>query len=418
MRNQWKKRNIGTTTSPDVREVRSGGGRIVFLGIPFFLSGLFIVLLSLGYAPVQMEGGPLVFAILLPLGFIFAGTGALLILGRHGLTIDRKSGSAIRWWGLLVPLTRTEYRLIDYDSISLGFVKADRAPAGVYCLSLTASSGSPVPLEVVTVPEYTEAQRVGRDLALFLGKPFNNVSARDRAPVDEEGFGETLRERIIRIGTTIAVPEKPGAMRTRIAESGENLVFEIPAPRQESLMWLPAATSLVFGCLVSYLLVNTLTLPDPAPVRYGIILVVFLVFAVLPWAVSVRKILRRKDQTARITVNGDNLTIEEINKDRTITTVIPVDELEELLHPPRSETVSVMGASKDDTMTPHCSGVMVRERRKTVPLYLRGMRWLLNIYRPPALIARSAEVSISFAAGLTEEELVYLYALIMKRMSR
>ena len=65
------KTNIFTTHGTDILVYKKGGGRIALFGLPFFLAGLFVAQIPFGIIPVDVEGGPLVLAILLPLGTSF-----------------------------------------------------------------------------------------------------------------------------------------------------------------------------------------------------------------------------------------------------------------------------------------------------------------------------------------------------------
>jgi len=74
------KTNLFTTHGNDLLVYKKGGGRIALFGLPFFLAGLFVAQIPFGIIPVDVEGGPLVLAILLPLGPLFAGVGFVLML--------------------------------------------------------------------------------------------------------------------------------------------------------------------------------------------------------------------------------------------------------------------------------------------------------------------------------------------------
>src|SRR5512137_2953520 len=89
-------------------EIRSGGGCLLIFGLPFLLAGLFVMQIPLGIIPMECSPGllPSVFVVLF--GSVFAVVGAGLVFGRSGIILDRGRGRITQWYGLLVPMKRTE----------------------------------------------------------------------------------------------------------------------------------------------------------------------------------------------------------------------------------------------------------------------------------------------------------------------
>ena len=399
----------------DVREIKSGGGRIALLGIPFFVSGLFLLYVTLGFVPMTMDGGPLVLAMLMPLGFLFTATGILLILSRHGMKIDRTSGTVVKWWGLLMPLIRRAYRLSDYDGLSLRFVKGVRGQEGIFCLSLVSSSPGVPLVDIITLSDYTGARKVGEDLSRFIEKPLSDTQGEENGREESsEAFDEPPREK-----TILQVPEpfllrRPEGMKTKITESGGGLVLEFPPRRPGFRMWVAPSASFLLGALTSWFFAHALPPSVDGPLRYGTIGAIFLVFAVLPFWLSLKRRLRTENQIGRVTVNGDKLTFTDMAEGETSAMTIPFEDLEAFLHPPFSDAVRrSMETEPDQKTTAVASG---SGRSDRVSLFSRFVRCAVNAWRPPALVARGAGVSVSFAAGLGDEELAYIYALIVRKL--
>ena len=118
---------------------KKGGGRIALFGLPFFLAGLFVAQIPFGIIPVDVEGGPLVLAILLPLGPLFAGVGFILMLSRSGFIIDRKRCSVTQWWGLLIPMKRKEYSLDHFAKVRIEFRAGDKNSPDAFPISLVGA---------------------------------------------------------------------------------------------------------------------------------------------------------------------------------------------------------------------------------------------------------------------------------------
>jgi hypothetical protein len=172
------KARVLSQTAPDIMETKSGGGSQALFGLPFLLAGLFVLQIPLGLVPVEVGGDPITFYLVLPIGFGFAVVGGLLVLARNGLVIDRRTGLATQWWGLMIPLRRTGYHLSDYDRVVLGFRAGDRETPDAYPVSL-CGPGIADPLPVTDPTDYKEAHRVAEDLARFLGKRLEDLSAED-----------------------------------------------------------------------------------------------------------------------------------------------------------------------------------------------------------------------------------------------
>jgi hypothetical protein len=83
-----------------------GGGCVVAIGLAFSLAGAFFLVAGLTQ-PITVRGGesagPLgtVFCTLLSLLFVLFGVA--LVISRSGITLDRKTRTANRWWGVWQP---------------------------------------------------------------------------------------------------------------------------------------------------------------------------------------------------------------------------------------------------------------------------------------------------------------------------
>jgi hypothetical protein len=169
------KTNIFTTYSTDILVHKKGGGRIAFFGLPFFLAGLFVAQIPFGIIPVDVEGGPLVLAILLPLGPLFAGVGFVLMLSRSGFIIDRKRCSVNQWWGLLIPMKRKEYSLDRFAKVRIEFRAGDKNSPDIFPISLVGN-GSQASLSIVDLTDYEMALETAHELARFTGKPLEDIA--------------------------------------------------------------------------------------------------------------------------------------------------------------------------------------------------------------------------------------------------
>ena len=158
----------------DLIERRNGGGRLVILGLPFFLVGLFVTQIPFGFIPVELEARPLVMAILWPLGPLFAGAGFILMFSRSGLAINRRTCVAIQWWGLLIPMKQKTYSLDSFTKVRIELRTGDKNSPDVFIISLTNTSAQSL-FYIAGLFDYHKALTAAEDLAQFMGKPLENL---------------------------------------------------------------------------------------------------------------------------------------------------------------------------------------------------------------------------------------------------
>jgi hypothetical protein len=169
------KTNVFTTHGNDILVYKKGGGRIALFGLPFFLAGLFVAQIPFGIIPVDVEGGPIVLAILLPLGPLFAGVGFVLMLSRSGFIIDRSIRTLVHWWGLLIPMKKTVYNLDSFATVRIEFRAGDKNSPDAFPISF-ADAGSQSSVPIVDLTDYEMAVKVADELASFTGKPFEDLA--------------------------------------------------------------------------------------------------------------------------------------------------------------------------------------------------------------------------------------------------
>lgn len=160
----------------DIIERKKGGGRLVLLGLPFFLVGLFVAQIPFSLIPVELEARPLVMAILWPLGPLFAMVGFILMLSRSGLAINRQTRVAIQWWGLLIPMKKKEYNLDNFEKVRIEFQAGDKHSFDTFLINLN-STGSQNTLNIVYLTNYEIAVEAAEELANFINKPIENLAS-------------------------------------------------------------------------------------------------------------------------------------------------------------------------------------------------------------------------------------------------
>ena len=187
-------RLLQTGSDPDIIEKKSGGGCLTLVGIPFFLSGLWVLLMGLGVGPFPASGGFPASLVAVLVGLIFTAIGGILIFGRSGLIIDRRENRVVRWQGLLVPLRRTVRPLDSFDRVRLDCSRDDKTTS--YPVQL-ARGGDPEGAITVEEPsDYQQARQTAETLARFVRKPLEDHSSGTPVIRAPEFLDESLRERV------------------------------------------------------------------------------------------------------------------------------------------------------------------------------------------------------------------------------
>lgn len=169
--------------------MKRGSVYLSVFGLSFLFAGLFVLQIPFDIVPVHLEEGPIILALMLPLGFVFTITGAALVFGRSGITINRRDRKIVKWWGFLIPMKGTEYRLDTFEYIRLDVHAGDRN-SGDTCIIHLVGSGHPSPFYIPSPAYYEGARRTAEQLSHFLAIPFEDAAAERSAAADEEEADE------------------------------------------------------------------------------------------------------------------------------------------------------------------------------------------------------------------------------------
>ena len=90
--------------SPGRLEIREGGGRLTLFGLPFFATGTFMVLASLGVVTMRGDGEAVTQATAFGLGVLFTLVGGVLSFGRSITAIDIGQQVITKQWRILLPI--------------------------------------------------------------------------------------------------------------------------------------------------------------------------------------------------------------------------------------------------------------------------------------------------------------------------
>ncbi len=412
---------IGAKKSPFIYkdqatlEIRSGGGCISIFGLPFLLAGLFIMQIPLGIIPMEDSPGAIPSIIIVLFGSIFAAVGTCLVFGRSGIIMDRGRGRVLQWYGLLVPMKRTEYMLDSIRQVEMSFSSGDSDSAATWPVKLSGEEIAK-PISVLQPTNFTEARQWAEELSRFLRKPLVDSSTGESVTRDPEHLDESYRDRVRRTGEAVSVlPPEPSTMRSRVERTGDGVIVHISGQAKSGIYYIPVFFSLVFsGIVVWFFLLPIITSPMPDFIRYVSLSFIGLFFIAGPVISALLRVFRLKKEFERIIITKDVLRVEALKQGKHATTEIPVSELEDLVAPTlrevmnNTETPGMKKVSLGDTGTPRMPD------GRPMPSFMLS---LIKMVGSKGIIARSDKAVVEFASGLDEAEIAWIFALIRKTIA-
>jgi hypothetical protein len=314
---------------------------------------------------------------------------------------------------LIIPFKRIVHPLDQFVAVRL---ERDREEKGTLYPVLLKGELPAGTVRVESPSDYAGARRTAEELARFLGKPMEDASS-GRAVIRDPGrLDESFRDGFRRRREEVVFPPRPLAMRTGIEQGIEGVVLSIPAAPWGLRHLFFLALALAFaGFAALVVLPELLALPAPPVVHWMMAGFIALFAVLMPVTSALRAVTRSRGPSVRITASPKGLRIEEKNGSRARVTEIPAEELEEMTFTDRRSrmaSIEVPGMKKLEGM-----GDTGRPRLpdgRPVPGILLALSRLVPT---EGITARSDRAAVTFGAGLPEEELAYLFALLKKNLT-
>lgn len=360
----------------------------MIFGIAFLLTGILIITLSFVESVKAPWYVPATF------GAFFLILGIALTFGRNGIIIDRKRGTMIHWFGLMVPMKSNYYRLDVFDHISIrkDIHHGDKHTYHVYPVAIRSKNNLATGMIFHEPANYLQARKDAKKLSAFLSLPIVDVSSGKEVTREPDRLNENLREKVKRSRKLEGTLTAPPIMISKIHEERKKLIINIP-PRKLTMVEIQRMAFLIIMGFVSFIVVAGFEhlkniRVNQLPIYLPILLTIIL-FAVRPIKYQAKK-------SWKITVSDKYLKVENIGSGRKITTKIPATELEELVI---GDPISLDQGAK--RISP-------------------SRNFLIHIFNGPskkAITATSNKTSVTFGHGIEERELDYLYKLIKNKIT-
>jgi len=369
----------------EVFECRSGGGCAALLGLALVLAGALPLSLSLAVLLRLMGGDPVKAVVMLLYGAAIMVIGLFAMLWRQGTLIDRRRGAVRKWWGLLVPLGGSTRPLAAFDGVRVArertrITRSSARTRLAYVVSLTAERGDSLTVEEMGSKE--EARVLARELAEFTGLEL----------ADKLDLPGPLRDRAGEAGARPEIGEPPADARCRIRQEGHSLVIDIPPVgfrlRHVAFMAVGLLVPLVF-CL----LLRGYFWDEEDELLPYLLAFAGLVFVGFPVAFTWGSAVSSARRSVVVRVSPRELRVTSHGLVRSQVAAIVCGELESL---------DVVAGSRAEASASRSGQQALLRGELTQAARLGGH----------VIVARSPDVSLTFGAGLSLEELRWMRAVI------
>ena len=401
--------------APDQLQVREGGGCLSLFGLPFLAAGIFLTLIGVRIVPLQNAARVPAWAwpLILLMGLAFVAVGGGLVLGRRWTTLDAGRGVIRKQWGLLVPLRGEEYPLRDYEAVLLRFDAGDSDTADRYPLLLRArAGGADLPLSSTT--QYGESRQQAAAVAKFLGVPLVDASTHHESVTRADRVDATLQERLRTGDDRQEEVIRPLRMQSQVRESGRAVEIVLPGP---GFRWGALIVFAVSAGLLAYVAPQLLRFfrqtNTPEAVQFAFLGFAVLLFVVIPLLGVINAAALAIRGRTLLTASAEGITIEERGAWRSKTTRIPAADILGLDFDVAEAGLTSAWREADRLLTQAGRTLPPLGRGRAEPRWLSAARRLV---RSKGVIVKSRSGLIPFGAGLPDEEVRYLRALVARAL--
>jgi hypothetical protein len=398
---------------PGRLEIREGGGCLTLFGLPFFATGIFMVLASFGVVTMRSDGEPVTQAAAFGLGVLFTLVGGVLTFGRSIASIDLGQQVITKQWRILLPVRTWTYQLGDYTTVTLAFVRGDSDSADKYPIGLKGNTVPP--LSLCSPTQYADARQYAAAVARHLGFDVEDTSTDHPARVTASEVDTTLQTRL-RATTSAPAPARPSRMMSEVSDADGSVRITIPMPPVGPLAIIGGLfPAVVAASMLGWL--GLLSSPRPLTLPERIFFVVLFVgFGLLPAGSVVTRWLRSRVGRTMVTISTEELRVQErgIFRTRTITALSASEILDVDYSTKESMMTSARRSAEAETAT-----------MRTVPSSSTtagpNTEWVFGVLsrflKGKGIIVKTRKGLTTFGEGLADDEIQYLHAIVRRALA-
>jgi hypothetical protein len=388
-------RNI-THPTPDTLELREGGGCMTLFGLFFLLPGLGMFAAGIAHLlgnRIISDPAPGAAPVLLVMGLIFSVVGGGVTFSRTWYLFDRVQRIVAKRWGLLVPLRNEPPVPLD----AFTRVHLQRDPGGsdsseTFPVSL---SGDNAEFSLPANTKYGESRTLATYLATFLTLPLLDETtehAEETTPADN---GASLAQRLAEGSVNPDSAPLPPVLRSQVVPTQGGILLTIP-PHPKAwlgslLMCLPAGIFLAIVLAQAPLRVSII---DAVHAQAWPVIIFFTIFFAFPGSFMLGALLSLLRNRTEITASAAGMTITRFRGLKRTHTVLTPEMILGLDYSTATEVSDGIDQRVSASPAAGCLSVITRN------IGSRGV----TLKTPNGLE--------SFAEGLPDDEVRYLYAVL------
>ena len=379
----------------DHLEIRDGGGCLMLFGLPFALGGVLMILAALGKLPGGEPVSEPNVMLGMSLAFLLPGLG--MMGGRKWTVLDLAQGVVSMRWGWFVPIGNQVRPLSDFCGVVMRFSissgSGDSGSAEEYPVALKAVQGKDLPL--CTMATYADALRRAKEFAAFLRYPLLDDTTQHEQVIAPEHLGESFQTQLVAEEATAPAVAPPPELRSQVSVVGDAVQIRIPG------RGFPPVLRLLVGAVVVFILLFEIPFLSPllsiahdsgmARLFFG----GFMLLSILgPLIVLGAVFYRMFYSRTTVTVNSQGIVIANQAIVGKTTRTIPAADILGLDYKQAAVTPS-------DSANTSSSAVY----------------WIGTLLSSGGITVKTTAGLQSFGAGLSDEETLYLFALIKEALS-
>jgi len=385
----------------------------MLFGLPFFATGIFMMLASFGVVTMRSDGEPVTQAAAFVVGVLFTLVGGVLTFGRSIASIDVGQQVVTKQWRILLPVRTWTYQLADYTMVTLAFVRGDSDTADKYPIGLKGNAVAPLPLCSPT--QYAEARQYAATVARHLGFDVEDTSTDHPARVTASEVDATLQDRL-RSAASAPSPVRPSVMASDVSDAGGSVRISLPMPPLNPVVIIgglfPAAVAM--GMLAWLGLLST---PRRlAPIEWIFVALLFAGFGVLPMASALARWLRSRVGRTIVTISPEELRVQErgIFRTRTVTAL----SASEILDVDYSTKESMMSSARRNAEAETATMRKIPSASATAGPNTEWVFGVLSWFlKGKGIIVKTRKGLTTFGEGLADDEIQYLHAVVRRALA-
>jgi len=402
-------------TAQDKLELKKGGGCIGCFGVPFFLAGLFMLLATMQIIPLSnaKEMPWWSWIILFFMGLIFTGVGAGLVFGRNWITIDKTKRRIWIAWGLLRPMRGEQYDLDYYASVVLKHNPGDSDTAETFPISLKATDDR-TELPLLSPQDYGTSMEQAMLLATFLRIKLEDMTTDNPIELNPQEILDG--QKLLHKTGEIHISAQPAYMKTEVTENADELQIRIPGQpfhKYNLIGMIIPLFMLVF--VIPYLLSFFESTRTPYFVQYFFISFIGLFFILLPLLETFRTYLRSRKVMITVIIKPGEISINYLTMTNKGSLILTLDDILGIDYGTKKTAIINAHKEYEKADSRHLTTGGISAPYSYQP---RWMRWLEKFSRARGIIIKSKKGLFTFADGLPDDEVYYLYTLVLSYLNK